>query len=155
MKKERKNKLKIFATCGSALEFDDLTKKLDEINKNKKLDVTIQTGKGKYIPKNSDYFKFTNDMNKYYDWADVVITHTGAGTIFELLNRHKKIIVVVNKLAINNHELAKKFDDYHNLKFVLNMDSLFDVIKRGFISNKYKFLKNNIPKNIIDFIYKL
>jgi len=136
MKKQTSKKIKIFATCGSSLEFDDLTKKLDEINKNNEFDVTIQIGKGKYTPKNLNYFKFTNDMDKYYDWADLVITHTGAGTIFELLNKHKKIIAVANRLAVNNHELVIELSNLGIIKFLgVNLN----LLNSGFLNNSFEF----------------
>jgi beta-1,4-N-acetylglucosaminyltransferase len=153
-KRSRSKKKKIFATCGSALEFDDLTKQLDKINKDHTYDIQIQIGKGEYIPKNLKYFRYTNDMDKYYNWADLVITHTGAGTIFELLTRGKKIIVVANKLAVNNHELSINLDKEKYLKYlsVNQIKNLRSILKKDFNFKKYDYVKSSIFKKIKEFV---
>ena len=121
-------KPKIFITTGSVLEFDELIKVLDDINKTKKYDIIAQIGVGKYIPKNIKYFKFADKLEKYFNWGDIVITHTGAGTLFELLELNKKIICVSNPKAIDNHEIAEKFARKNSLIF-LSESELFKLEK--------------------------
>jgi len=155
---------KIFITTGSVLEFDCLIKIMDKINKNKKYNVVAQIGKGIYKPKNITTFAFTKNINKYYDWADLIITHTGAGTTFELLEKNKKIISVSNPKAIENHEIIKKFEDLGYLLYIpfekieKNPKLLGDKIDL-ILSSKIKFKKyvkenNTIGKEILLFIKK-
>ena len=151
-------KTKIFVTTGSVLEFDELIKQLDKINLNKQYNITAQIGKGKYIPKHLNYFKYSKDLNKYFDWADIVITHTGAGTLFELLEKNKKIICISNPKATDNHELAEKLDKNKYLLFVdwNNKDELKNNIIK-IINNKFKFksyknTKSTIGSEIIKYI---
>lgn len=152
----------IFVTVGSVLEFDCLIKIVDKINKNKKYNIVAQTGKGIYKPKNITPFSFTKDINKHYDWADLIITHTGAGTTFELLEKNKKIISVSNPKAIENHEIIKKFEDLGYLLYIpfekieKNPKLLEDKIDL-ILSSKIKFKKyvkenNTIGKEIFKFL---
>lgn len=156
-------KTKIFVTTGSVLEFDDLVKVIDNINKNKKYNIVIQIGKGRYLPKNCKYFKFTDDINKHYSWADVVVTHTGVGTINELFLKNKKIVTIDNPKGYNEiAEIAKK---YHKDGYLIYLpfkklyednnildDKIKEVIKKKF--KKYKKEKNNIGKEILNFLRK-
>lgn len=157
-------KSKIFITTGSVLEFDCLIKIVDKINKNKKYNVVAQIGKGIYKPKNITTFSFTKNINKYYDWADLIITHTGAGTTFELLKKNKKMISISNPKAIDNHEIIKKFEDLGYLLYIpfekieTNSKLLEDKIDL-ILSSKIKFKKyvkenNTIGKEILLFIKK-
>jgi beta-1,4-N-acetylglucosaminyltransferase len=155
---------KIFITTGSVLEFDCLIKIMDKINKNKKYNVVAQIGKGIYKPKNITTFAFTKNINKYYDWADLIITHTGAGTTFELLEKNKKIISVSNPKAIENHEIIKKFEDLGYLLYIPfekieNNSKLLEDKIDLILSSKIKFKKyvkenNTIGKEILLFIKK-
>ena len=153
---------KIFITTGSVLEFDCLIKIMDKINKNKKYNVVAQIGKGIYKPKNITTFSFTKNINKYYDWADLIITHTGAGTTFELLKKNKKMISISNPKAIDNHEIIKKFEDLGYLLYIpfekidKNPKLLEDKIDL-ILSSKLKFKKyvkenNTIGKEIFKFL---
>jgi len=155
-------KSKIFITTGSVLEFDCLIKIMDKINKNKKYNVVAQIGKGIYKPKNITTFAFTKNINKYYDWADLIITHTGAGTTFELLKKNKKMISISNPKAIENHEIIKKFEDLGYLLYIpfekieKNPKLLGDKIDL-ILSSKIKFeryfiKKSKISKTILHFL---
>jgi UDP-N-acetylglucosamine transferase subunit ALG13 len=153
-------RLKIFVTTGSILEFDCLVEIIDNLNKANKYNIAIQTGKGRYLPKNCKYFKFTEDINKHYKWADIVITHTGVGTIMELLNNNKKIITIDNPKAVDNHELVKNFNKegyliYLPFKDINNNNSYLEekikeVVKKKF--KMYKKEKNTIAKEILDYL---
>ncbi len=156
-----KNKrLKIFVTTGSSLEFDCLVKIVDSLNKGSKYNIIVQKGKGKYYPSNCKSFKFIEDMNKYYSWADVIISHTGVGTIMELLSRQKKVIVIDNPKAVNNHELVKRFNNDCYLLYLpfndINLNNnilalkIKDVVKKKF--KIYRKEENSIGKEIIKYL---
>jgi beta-1,4-N-acetylglucosaminyltransferase len=154
---------KIFITTGSVLEFDSLIKIVDKINKDKKYNVVAQIGKGKYVPKNITTFKFTKNINKYYSWADLIITHTGGTTLSEICSKNKKAIAISNPRGYNEiYEIAKHFDELgyllyipfekidHNFKY---LEEKIDLI----LSSKIKFKKyikesNTIGKEIQKFL---
>jgi hypothetical protein len=93
-------KPKIFVTTGSSLEFDLLTTEIDKININKEFEIIVQTGKGKYLPKNCNFFDFDKSFDKYYDWADLV--EITLATIFINNQKPKKLLEIMN-----NHELEE------------------------------------------------
>jgi beta-1,4-N-acetylglucosaminyltransferase len=154
---------KIFITTGSVLEFDCLIKIMDKINKNKKYNIVAQIGKGIYKPKNITTFSFTKNINKYYDWADLIITHTGAGTTFELLKKNKKMISISNPRGYKEiYEIAEHFDKSGYLLYIpfenieKNPKLLEDKIDL-ILSSKIKFKKyvkenNTIGKEIFKFL---
>ncbi len=154
-------RLKIFVTTGSILKFDCLVEIIDNLNKTNKYNINIQTGKGRYLPKNCKHFKFTENINKHYKWADVVITHTGVGTIMELLNNNKKIITIDNPKGYNEiAEIAKKFNKegyliYLSFKDIENNcsyleEKIKETVKKKF--KRYKKEKNTIAKEILDYL---
>lgn len=91
----------IFVTVGTT-PFDSLIKAINESGFQE--EVIIQKAEGKYIPSNYEYFDFTNKIDTYYSKADLVVTHGGAGTIFKLLERGKKIIAVANDDRSDHHQ---------------------------------------------------
>jgi len=156
-------KQKIFVTTGSSLEFDDLIKITDYINNNKKYDVVCQIGKGKYKPKNLKFFKFTTNIDKYYTWADLILTHTGGTTLSEICLLNKKAIAISNPLGYKGiYEIAKKFSELGYLKYIdfkeVKEDKLYleksidQILDVKFKFKKYKKIKQEIGKEIINFI---
>lgn len=150
-------KTKIFVTTGSVLEFDSLIREIDNINKNKDHDIICQIGIGSYIPKNERHYRFKKSLEKDYSWADIIITHTGAGTLFELLEKNKKVICISNPKAIDNHELAEKFVKEKYLYFLsgkelFKLKDLLQRLQHEKEIKKYSIRKNTIGKEIIRFI---
>jgi len=95
--------MKILITVGTT-PFDNLIRFCDE-NLDSALAVTMQiSNEACYIPKRFEYFKFTNDITSYYQSADLVITHAGAGTVFTLLEMCKHIIVCPNLDRDDSHQ---------------------------------------------------
>jgi beta-1,4-N-acetylglucosaminyltransferase len=95
--------MKIFITVGTT-PFDSLIRFCDE-NLDQALTITMQISKdATYIPKRFDHITFTGDIHSYYQSADLVVTHAGAGTIFTLLEMRKRIIVVPNLDRDDSHQ---------------------------------------------------
>lgn len=95
--------MKIFITVGTT-PFETLIRFCDE-NLDSALAITMQiSNDASYIPKRFDYFKFTKDIISFYQSADLIITHAGAGTIFTLLEMSKRIIVVPNLERDDSHQ---------------------------------------------------
>ena len=95
----------IFITTGSTPQssyYRPLIEKIEKLILNGTIteDVCVQAGHAYY--KCSSFktiFDYTPHLNDYIEHADLVITADGAGTIFNLLDLGKKVIVVDNKLA--------------------------------------------------------
>lgn len=99
----------IFVTVGSVAPFDSLVMEADRLVEEGILDGGIaQIGNGRYIPKNLEWFRFRRDLSTLYNMADLIITHGGAGTIFEILQTGKKAIAVPNPDAVYNPDIFLK-----------------------------------------------
>uniref|UniRef100_A0A8C6CHU1 UDP-N-acetylglucosamine transferase subunit ALG13 n=2 Tax=Pecora TaxID=35500 RepID=A0A8C6CHU1_MOSMO len=79
--------------------------------------LVLQIGRGKVVPEPFSTESFTLDVYRYKDSlkedlqkADLVISHAGAGSCLETLEKRKPLIVVINEKLMNNHqlELAKQ-----------------------------------------------
>ncbi|KAJ8782023.1 hypothetical protein J1605_010536 [Eschrichtius robustus] len=79
--------------------------------------LVLQIGRGKVVPEPFSTESFILDVYRYKDSlkedlqkADLVISHAGAGSCLETLEKRKPLIVVINEKLMNNHqlELAKQ-----------------------------------------------
>ncbi len=52
----------------------------------------------------SSFFRFAPDLGSYVRDAALVISHAGAGSVFEALRAHKPLLVVVNEALMDNHQ---------------------------------------------------
>ena len=96
--------MNIFVTVGNT-HYDKLIKSVDNLVCAKEHNVVLQIADGSYVPENHRFIRFTQDIDKCFDEADLVITHAGAGSVFHLLELKKKMIVVPNTERIDNHQL--------------------------------------------------
>lgn len=120
--------MKCFVTVGTT-SFDSLVGELnrDDIRAllSEKLGVTqlkIQFGRGKLQPITISSSSTTMEITAY-DFkptlvedmreADLIISHAGAGSIVESLRLNKPLIVVVNDMLMDNHqvELARALEE--------------------------------------------
>ncbi|MCK8107707.1 hypothetical protein MTF64_12550 [Pseudoalteromonas sp. 2CM41L] len=96
--------MKILVTVGSS-PFKSLVRAVDLVAKNHtNHEFTFQISSSAYKPESGSYFTFSKQFSDYIDDADVVITHAGAGTVFELLEKEKKCIVVPNYERVDKHQ---------------------------------------------------
>lgn len=112
--------MNIFVTVGTT-NFDSLIKVADECAaKLTQHSFTFQKADGLYKPLYGAYFDFVKDVNEYYQHADFVITHAGAGSVYKLLEMHKKIIVVPNFDRVDKHQAdIATFLEEHNYALVV------------------------------------
>jgi len=131
--------VKILVTVGST-RYDELIKVVDTVLVNENYDVEMQIADGKYIPINYKYFTFIENIREYYERSDIVITHAGAGTIYELLELEKKIIIVPNLDRADNHQIdiARYMDENGYATTLWKCEDLIKVINEV---NKKQFIK--------------
>ena len=144
----------ILVTVGTG-KFDSLIESVDKLVKEKKImqKVILQTGQGKYVPKNTEYFDFKRDLDKLIEKSDLIITHGGAGTLFECLRKNKKLIGVANPEKTGNHqtELLEELENQKYLLWCKDLNNLDEEIKK---SKSFKFKKYIKPKNEIEKVVK-
>ncbi|EFN82693.1 UDP-N-acetylglucosamine transferase subunit ALG13-like protein [Harpegnathos saltator] len=100
-------------------------------------------------------FKLSPSIGKYMQSADLVISHAGAGSVLEALENCKHLIVVINDLLMDNHqvELAKQLHNDEHLYHCICQDLLRTV--RTMDLAKLKPFVNNKSANIANFIDKI
>jgi beta-1,4-N-acetylglucosaminyltransferase len=134
----------IFVTVGTG-KFELLVKEIDKIASKLGERVIIQVGKGKYEPKNCEFFRFSKNLERYYKKASIVIAHGGAGTTYELLKIRKKLISMANLDRTDTHqqEILRALSEENYLIWCKNSSELFDYIKK--VKN-FKFKKYKVPE---------
>ena len=90
--------LKILVTVGTqAKGFDNLIRTVDDFfgSQPEQVEILAQIGTSKYEPRHLRWFRFLpqDQFAKLLQWADVVVTHSGAGSIGQALELGKRIIV--------------------------------------------------------------
>src|SRR3989344_2947516 len=111
----------IFVTVGTHTDqFDRLIKRIDEIAPKIKEKIIIQRGFTKYVPKNVEFFEFTDDMDHYYKNARIVIAQSATSLIEFILNYGKPVITVPRESKYNEHI-------NYNKKPKINLDGLHDL----------------------------
>lgn len=155
--------MSIFVTVGSSnLAMDFLIEKVDELVLDDKIkdDVTAQIGHSVYIPKALSWFRFDYPLSKYYSSMtqnDIVLTHGGAGTLFELLETNIKIVTIENPSVKQRHhrDLLCELEKRNYLIWCRDIKKLLDCIEsaRSQVRKPYKKPKCQISKSVIEFIF--
>jgi len=96
--------MKLFVSVGNT-QYNSLIKAIDELLPAADFDITVQLATGSYLPVNHSYIRFTDNISKYYAEADVIIAHAGAGTVFQLLEENRRMVVVPNHERLDAHQL--------------------------------------------------
>lgn len=155
----------IFVTVGTQkFPFDRLLKMVDiAVGTNGFPDsVYAQIGTGKYVPHNYGYTDFcSNDIFvKMIEDCDLIITHSGVGTIMKGLEKNKPVIVVPRLAKYGEHvddhqvQLARSFAE-KNYVFMYNEgDSISDLVKKAKIHRfeRYFSQRDKLIKVLDDFI---
>ncbi len=134
----------IFVTVGTG-KFELLVKEMDKIAPELKEKVMMQIGKGKYEPKNCEFFRFSRSLEDYYKKARVIVAHGGAGTTYELLKMRKKLISMANLDRTDTHqqEILKALSEENYLIWCKNSSELINCINN---SKKFRLKKYNVPE---------
>jgi beta-1,4-N-acetylglucosaminyltransferase len=96
----------IFVTVGTSLPHDELVQMIDTLVGEEKIrdKVVVQRGAGRYTPRNIEHFRFSSNLDEYYNKAEIVISNCGAGTIMENATRGRRLIVIQNPDVTGGHE---------------------------------------------------
>ncbi|MFH0831807.1 MAG: PssE/Cps14G family polysaccharide biosynthesis glycosyltransferase [archaeon] len=147
----------IFVTVGTG-KFDELIKKIDMTAANINEKIISQIGKGDYIPKNAEYFRFKPSLMPYYRKARLIISHGGAGTTYELLEMGKKIISLANpnRTDVHQEEILKALSKDNYLIWCKNPGELEETIRKAkaFQFRKYTPPECKIAEKIREFLKK-
>ena len=95
--------MNLLITAGTG-GFDSLMQAADKHWHNNTDEVFCQIGQGSYQPKHHPFTVFCHDFAARCETADVVVTHAGAATVFELLELRKPLVVVPNLERVDKHQ---------------------------------------------------
>ena len=96
--------MNIFITVGTT-PFDDLIRICDETLGAYGYNIKAQiSDTATYIPTSFDSFTYDSKIISYYDWADIIVSHAGAGTFYQLMELGKKVILVPNLELKDGHQ---------------------------------------------------
>ena len=181
-KKKKKKKKSVFVTVGTT-SFDALVEAMDSEEMIQTLietgydSLTIQRGRGTYVPKHivtstsserssaptpwRTFFKvqvveFLPSLDAILKEASLVISHAGAGSVFESLSLGKPTLVVVNESLMDNHqvELAETLASLGHVAWT-KPDGLLQALN-AFDPNslvKYESGECTLAKDIEDFVF--
>jgi len=119
-------------------------------NSNLKPDCTARYGFHKI-----ETFGISLSIGEYMQLADLVISHAGAGSVLEALEKRKYLIVVTNDLLMDNHqiELAEQlYKDEH--LYYCTCQNLLHIIRTMDLA-KLKPFTNDKSAEIANFIDKI
>lgn len=145
----------ILVTLGTQKE--QFTRLLDYIeNSNIKDKIIVQAGHTKYKSNKMEIFDFIpyDKMDKYIDEADIIITHSGTGSVLTPLKKGKKVIVCARLSKYEEHvddhqvELLEVFKEEGyvlELTEENNLDEVYQETKnfkpKKYVSNTENFIK--------------
>lgn len=143
----------IFVALGTQkFQLNRLLKLIDSLIETKQIkdEVFAQIGNSDYHPVNYKYSDFLNpkDFEEYISKCDLLITHSGVGTIVCGL-KNKKPVIVFPRLAkfcehVDDHQLqiAEAFSSQNYVLLCGENDNLSDLIKMSY-SHIFSVYKSN------------
>jgi beta-1,4-N-acetylglucosaminyltransferase len=123
----------IFVTVGMHPSgFQRLVKQMDVIAGKFDEEVVMQIGGTQYTPRNAKYFDFATEqeMKESFRKARIVVGHGGVGTILDVLQEEKPLVVVprLKKYGevIDDHQLylARELEKEGKVTVVYDVDEL-------------------------------
>ncbi len=153
----------ILVTLGTQkFQMNRLVEAADKLAGQTKEDIYIQTGNSTYEPKHCRYSAFI-DAVTYKDMicnCDVLITHSGVGSVMTGINAGKPVIVVPRLKAFHEHvddhqlEIAKAFEKKGCVLCCEEVERLAEYVERA---RKYAFQpyvapERKIENMVIDFL---
>lgn len=148
-------------------QLNRLLEKMDELvaNGTIKDEVYAQVGYSDYIPQHYDHTRFVDKelFEKKISECDILLAHSGVGTIISGLSHHKPVIVFPRLSKYNEHvddhqlEIAKSFSEQNFVLTCDNADSLVDMIDkaRHHKFSQYKSQRQTVVNTIRNFLESL
>lgn len=120
--KQPNNEINILVFGGSlgASQINEVIYKYLDI-KDSKIKIRHQVGKGNSRETDKDGYEqleYIDDIQKDYEWANIIISRAGASTVSELEIIQKPVILIPYPAAVDNHQ-------YYNAKALKNKVSFF------------------------------
>lgn len=149
----------IFVSVGTQkFPLDRLFKEVDSIIEQGLIDepVFAQIGTSNYIPQHYEYTDYMNpeEFEKKVNESDLIITHSGVGTIVDAIKKRKHVVVYPRLSKYGEHvddhqlEIAQSFEDAGLVVCCGENDSLSDKIelarkkkRKAFVSCKEKHIR--------------
>lgn len=149
-------------------QHNEFTRLLQEIENCIKLGiinekVVVQAGVTKFESNNMEIFDMISkeELEKYVEEADLIITHGGVGSIIMALNKNKKVIAVPRLHEYNEHvndhqrQIVKVFNEKKYIIGIQNVEDLSEALKQIKDFKPQKYQSNNtkmisIIENFID-----
>ena len=136
----------IFVMLGTQHQkFDRLINMIINSKKLKNKEIIIQNGHTKVVANNIKAINFCTEEQilKYIQESEFVITHGGVGSIINSLKQNKKVIAIARKEKYKEHadnhqeEICKYFEELGYIENITEAEKLDDVIEK-LISAEYK-----------------
>ncbi|MBC7237125.1 MAG: hypothetical protein H5T69_14890 [Chloroflexi bacterium] len=115
----------ILVTVGTT-DFDALIQKMDELAPMLDEEVVAQIGRGEYVPRHMEYFRFAPSLDPYYERARLVVAHGGLGTTIEVLQRGIKLVALSNpdRYDLHQEDLLRALERRGHLIWCRHVDQL-------------------------------
>lgn len=119
--------------------FTRLIRKMDQLAPILGELVIMQIGSTEYVPKNTEYFRFTSSWRilDLMSKADVIVSHGGASSIFLVLQYGKPLVIVPRLRRYGEHiddhqiELARYTESLGRAIVVYDIDTILAAIQRS------------------------
>lgn len=123
----------IFVTVGSTY-FDELIYEVDKLAERGAFlePVICQIGSGQYIPVNCEWFRYTENFQKYFGSCSLLITHGGM-TALEAVWKNVNFIAIANVQVSGNHQsrFLNRIDEEFGIIWTDKIENLETMLHRA------------------------
>lgn len=147
--------MNILVTVGST-PFPSLIAAADQLaQQHPEFSVRCQTADKQTQLTYAEGFAWTANIKADYEWADIIVCHAGAGSVFSLLEQGNKLVVVPNLDRIDHHQLEMaEFVEKNNYAVVcLKPQELIDAVLKAIDAEVSPYHKDPffLAKSILEF----
>ncbi len=159
--------LLIFVVLGThELPFNRLLEEVERLQEGGLIngEIVVQVGHTPFTSEKMKLIPFMSytDMERYFDEADLIITHAGTGSIITGVKKGKKVIAVARRAAHHEHnddhqvEIVDQFTSTGYIIGVKEINALEEALQQveNFQPAPFKSGRDNIVHLIRDFIEK-